>query len=307
MLAQRAGMLAKIRTFMEERGIMEVETPVMDRAGNPDPNIQSLITRRHTGRLVPDTLYLHTSPEFAMKRLLASGSGPIYQICKVFRDEQPGRLHQPEFTMLEWYRPGFNHHDLMDETADLLQFLGLSGGERMSYGEAFAAYCGIDPHLGANADLQTLAEQCGLVARGNNRSQLLDFLFSHQLLPRLEQQHALFLYDFPACQAALARIRDGRPAVAERFELIINCMEIANGYNELTDYNEQDSRFIQEHKKRQELGLEALPADNKLLAALSHGLPDCAGVAVGLDRLLMCLSGARNIDEVLAFPLSELP
>lgn len=306
-LEQRANLLRGIRKFMEARDIMEVETPVLDPAGNPDPSIESLKTaaKMNTGA-APVPFYLHTSPEFAMKRLLAAGSGPIYQVCKVFREEQPGRLHQPEFTLLEWYRPGFDHHDLMDETEDLLRMLGYTDCDRASYADVFLEYCDTDPHRATDTKLQQLAARSGLATGNNNRGVLLDFLFSHCVLPQTGRERPLFIYDFPVCQAALARIRrTGSTAVAERFELIINCMEIANGYNELTNYSEQKSRFEKENNRRLESSLEPVPVDVRLLAALQAGLPDCAGVALGLDRLLMCLAGSDNIADVLAFPFAE--
>ena len=302
-LVSRAKLLRQIRDFMDARGILEVETPILDRAANSDPNIQSLSTTVGGGSAIPLRRYLHTSPEFPMKRLLADGAGPIYQIVRVFRDDAVGRFHQPEFSMLEWYRLGMDHHGLMTEVESLLQTLGLPAVRRRTYLEAFMEHCGLDPHQAGIDELQDCARGLGLASMEGSRPILLDFLFSHGVAPQLGDT-PVYIYDYPVCQSALARIRDGRPALAERFELFINCIEIANGYNELKDYNEQEYRFLQDNERRCERKLEPMPLDQKLLAALRSGLPDCAGVAVGLDRLLMVLCGAKRIEEVLAFPHS---
>lgn len=295
-LEKRALLLQQIREFMAARSILEVETPILDSFGNPDPNIDALTTVQHG-------YYLHTSPEFAMKRLLVSGSGAIYQIAKVFRDGEWGKLHQPEFTMLEWYRPGFDHHDLMDEMDELLQHLKIAKPERISYEEIFTRVCGFNPHLVSVAELQNHASSVGLQSVTEERSQLLDFIFSHRVSPKLGIKTPLFIYDFPGCQAALARIRvDDESTVAERFELFINGIEISNGYNELNDKYEQESRFMQENKIRQARGLPTVSIDTRLLSAMTEGMPACAGVAMGLDRLLMVMTGSEVIQDVIAFP-----
>jgi lysyl-tRNA synthetase class 2 len=294
MLEARARLLAAIRAFMAERDILEVETPALSPYGNPDPHLENLTAGDY---------YLQTSPEFAMKRLLAAGSGSIYQICRVFRGGESGRRHQPEFTLLEWYRTGFDHHDLMDEVNALLLTLGLAGAERLPYAEVFQAGAGLDPHRAADAELADKALDLGLAGSGWDRAALLDFLFSHEVMPELGRECPCLVYDFPACQAALARIRPGEVPVAERFELFIKGMEIANGYNELTDVSEQESRFREENRRRRDRGQPAIAADARLLAALAAGLPACAGVALGLDRLLMTLTGADDIHAVLAFPI----
>lgn len=304
-LAARADLLRRVRAFMERRGVLEVETPILDVSGNTDPNIESLRAGIRHGHTRPRQLYLHTSPEFPMKRLLAAGAGPIYQIVRVFRDDPIGRLHQPEFTMLEWYRPGLDYHDLMAELEDLLCELGLPAAQRLTYGSAFTSHCGLDPHSASLEELQAAATESGLASSEDDLSVLLDFLFSHAVAPRLGEA-PVFVYDYPVCQAALARIREGDPPVAERFELFLDCIEIANGYNELTDYIKQYSRFLRDNERRSRRGLETIPVDNKLIAAMRHGLPECAGVAVGLDRLLMVIRGAKRIDDVLAFPHSGL-
>lgn len=288
---------------MERRGIMEVETPILDVSGNTDPNIECLSANIRHGGAGPRQFYLHTSPEFPMKRLLAAGAGPIYQIVRVFRDDPIGRLHQPEFTMLEWYRLGFDHQHLMTELEELIRALGLPAVRRITYGAAFVTHCGLDPHTAGIEELQAAAAGHGLASTEDDRSVLLDFLFSHAVAPRLGEA-PIFVYDYPVCQAALARIREGDPQVAERFELFLDCIEIANGYNELTDYLKQDSRFLRDNERRARRGLETMPVDDKLIAAMRHGLPECAGVAVGLDRLLMAMLGVKRIDDVLAFPHS---
>ena len=304
MLEQRAGMLARIREFMAQRSILEVETPILSPAGNPDPNIPSLTTTvNFPQRQEPGTYYLHTSPEFHMKRLLAAGSGPIYQITKVFSDQEAGRIHQPEFTMLEWYRPGFDQQMLMDEVTELLAALGLAGNERYPYARLFADHTGLNPHTCDLLALQEQARTLGLQTTSVDRSLLLDVVFSHAVAPHLGREQPLFIYDYPACQAALARIRRDDVAVAERFELFIGGMEIANGYHELCDSAEQSQRFDRENAVRAQRGLTPMPVDEQLLAALRHGLPDCAGVALGLDRLLLALTGNRELTQVITFPV----
>lgn len=305
-LKKRARLLEEIRTFMRDREILEVETPILNPGGNPEPHLQSLVTRLNATTSDKGTaLYLHTSPEFGMKRLLASGSGSIYQICKVFRDAETGRYHQPEFTMLEWYRVGFDQHDLMDEIDELLVVLGSSAARRVTYNEVFHQYTGLDAHAAGDDVLLRKAQELGLSAANADRSLLLDFLFSSQVAPRLGRAGPCFVHDFPACQAALARIRrENGTELAERFELFINGIEIANGYNELTSYSEQESRFEQDNRRRMDLGLPAIPWDPDLIAALRAGMPDCAGVALGIDRLLMVLAGVDALEDVLTFPLT---
>lgn len=293
MLQKRARLLASLRAFMAARGIMEVETPLLGDYGNPDPHLHSLAAGAQ---------YLHTSPEFAMKRLLAAGSGPIYQICKVFRAGEIGTRHQPEFTLLEWYRPGFDHHRLMDEMDALLRDLGLKTATREAYARLFQAHAGLDPHAARESDLAGAAESLGLAGGGHDRAELLDFLFSRQVAPQLGRDRPCLVHDFPASQAALARLRPGPVPLAERFELFIDGIEIANGYNELTDISEQNSRFEADNQRRRERGLPVMAPDPLLHAAVAAGLPDCAGVALGVDRLLMALAGARSIHDVLAFP-----
>lgn len=303
-LRERARLLGLIRQFFAERDVLEVETPAMAHAGASDVHIASLVTHSRDGR----RLYLQTSPEFAMKRLVAAGSGPVYQVCKAFREGESGRLHNPEFTLLEWYRPGFDEHALMDELDELLiRVLGTgSSKRRMTYKQACVAFGDFDPFEASTPMLLEHADGRGLrVPREDvgDRDLLLDFLFSHVVQPALRGQ--VFVYDYPASQAALARVRASRPPVAERFELFLDGIEIANGYHELADADEQRRRFNADGDTREERGLEHMPMDVRLIAALEHGLPDCAGVAVGLDRLFMIAAGETSIEAVIAFPTSR--
>lgn len=303
-LKLRAGLLESIRRFFNERGVMEVETPLLAATTVTDPHIDSLESL-YKGR----RLFLQSSPEYAMKRLLAAGSGPIYQICKAFRDGEEGPRHNPEFTLLEWYRPGFDHHALMDELEELVrQLLDLGTGSRISYADIFEELIGLDPHTAEHEPLAVAAIELGLSpasAASLDRDGCLDFIFSQQVQPALERGRPVFIHDFPVSQAALARIRPGSPAVAERFELFINGVELANGYHELTDGDVQAERFSSDQAKRGRLGLPAVEPDSRLLAALRYGLPACAGVALGLDRLLMVMVGAQRLEEVIAFPVSR--
>ena len=308
-LAARAALLAGIRKFFSRVGVLEVETPVCSARATTDPALKSLETV-FTGPGAPsgNRLYLHTSPEFPMKRLLAAGSGPIYQICKVFRDGESGRLHNPEFTLLEWYRPGYDLDAMMRETAELVNALlpQPRSLDRLSYGEAFRRHLGIDPHVGTGGELQEAAIRAGIAGADAlelpDRDAWLDLLLTHAVEPHLGQGNLTLLYDYPASQAALARVRSGEPPVAERFELYADGVELANGFYELADAQEQRRRFEADLERRQREGKEPVPMDENLLAALESGLPDCSGVALGVDRLLMLITGARHIDAVLAFP-----
>ncbi|MES9960602.1 MAG: EF-P lysine aminoacylase EpmA [Sedimenticola sp.] len=312
MLKARASLLEQVRSFFRQAGVLEVETPACSVHGTTDPAIDS-ITGRYTGPGAPRgrTLYLHTSPEFPMKRLLAAGSGPIYQVCKVFRDGESGRLHNPEFTLLEWYRPGFDHHRLMDEVERLV--LSLFDAplrvERMSYGEVFQKYLAIEPHHATAEMLRQAALQQQVPGADSlelpDRDAWLDLLMSHCIESQLGQGGLCFIYDYPASQASLSRIRNDEPPVAERFELYMDGLELANGFHELSDATEQRKRFEQDLEKRADSGKPPVPMDEHLLAALEQGLPSCAGVALGIDRLLMRVTGATHVDQVLAFPIDR--
>lgn len=296
-LRQRAELLAAIRIFMDSREVLEVETPLLSCAAVSDPALQSYAVQHGD-----TTRYLQTSPEFAMKRLLAAGSGPIYQITRVFRDDERGRWHHPEFTLLEWYRPAFSVNDMLDEIDDLLNHLQFPAAKRCTYAALFEEALDIDPHTANRRRLQQRAEAHGLGSRDLSHAQLLDFLFSETVMPLLKQYRCSIVQDFPVQQAALARIRPGRPPVAERFELFIDGIEIGNGFHELSDAAEQRHRFLADQTERQRRCLPRRPLDERFLAAIEAGLPDCCGMAVGLDRLLMLKAGVTHIDEVLAFP-----
>lgn len=305
-LRERARILAGIRAFFAERGILEVETPILSRAGVCDPQLTSLASHFiGPGHGAGLPLYLHTSPEYAMKRLLAAGSGPIYQICRVFRQGEVGRRHNPEFTMLEWYRPHWDHHRLMDEVEALVApILGLSGpARRLDYRAAFLEYAAIDPLSADLSALRACAERlgCGGIEMGEARDGWLDLILSHHIEPQLGQDGLCFLQHYPASQAALARLSPEDPRLAERFELYYQGIELANGFHELSDAAEQRRRFEADGLQRKGIGLDTPPIDEHLLAALEHGLPDCAGVALGLDRLIMLALGKTHISEVLAF------
>ena len=307
-LRRRAAVIAAIRAFFAGKDILEVDTPVMSNAAVSDPYIDTIECRYQplVGGDV-EMKYLQSSPEYAMKRLLASGSGPIYQISKAFRNGEVGRRHNPEFSMLEWYRPGFDHRQLMTEVAELLlPLLGLSEAVEYSYAQVFEAHLGIDPHSAGVAELRAIAaEHIDSSYEDDNRDNWLNLLMSHVIEPRLASEGAVFVYDYPASQAALAKVSEdaqGR-AVAERFELFVHGVELANGYHELTDATEQARRFAADNLQRGEEGLPQRPVDDLLIAALESGMPDCAGVAVGIDRLVMQAIGTDNIADVIAFPL----
>lgn len=273
--------------------MLEVETPLLCQYGVTDPYIDSFECQ---GR------YLQTSPEYAMKRLLAEGSGPIYQLCKAFRLEEAGRFHNPEFTMLEWYRPGFDHHDLMNETAALLeQCLGGNRAIKKSYHEVFLEHAGIDPHT---ADTDTLKHICAQLHIHNldsitDRDTLLQLILSEHIEAKLGLDAPLMIYDYPASQAALAKIRPGTPAVAERFEVYVQGIELANGFHELTDAKEQYQRFVTNQTERQQANKATMAIDPYFINALEKGIGQCAGIALGVDRLLMLQSNSSSIDAVM--------
>lgn len=307
-LQARARLYRQIREFFDARAVMEIEAPVMGAAAVTDPHIESV-----SARCDGCTYYLQTSPEFAMKRLLAAGSGPIYALGKVFRNGgEHGRRHNPEFTLLEWYQPGWNDQQLMDEVEALLTHLqpGLEV-TRLSYREWFQAHLAVDPHTASAAELAAIARSRIEIdvdgPEAEDRDLWLDLLVTHELEATLGPG-LTFVYDYPQSQAALARIEpDARgQRVARRFEAFIGGMELANGYWELTDAEEQRRRFAADRARREALGQTPHAGDPKLLAALEQGLPDSAGVALGVDRLLMCLHGAGSISEVIPFDLDAL-
>lgn len=307
-LRARAKMYAQIRQFFAERSVLEVETPVLSQAGVTDVHLASVQAQRHVlGKR--QTHYLQTSPEFAMKRLLASGSGPIYQICKVFRDDEHGRKHNSEFSMLEWYRPGFSLKDLMHEVTDLLnavlaQRFGQVRPAILSYKHAFMDRLDLNP---LQASLKELKECCSRVGLnldlGDDRLGYMDLLFSHVVEPSLGFDAPVFLTDFPPELASLAKTRSDEDGelVAARFELYIEGLELANAYDELIDAEVLRSRFAADNAERAKLGLHVMPVDEYLLAALPQ-MPECSGIALGVDRLLMIAAEQMRLDQVIAFP-----
>ncbi|MGH8505175.1 MAG: EF-P lysine aminoacylase EpmA [Stenotrophobium sp.] len=297
-LKARTEMYGSVRAFFSARGVLEVDTPILSAHATVDRHIESFA-------VASPALWLQTSPEFAMKRLLAAGSGPIWQISHVFRREELGRYHNPEFTLLEWYRPGFDHHRLMDEVEELLHALGVAGAsfERLTYREAFQRYAGLDPFTAGLDQLGSQVPVDNVSARqAQDRDFWLDIIMSARVGPQLGVKAPVFLHDFPATQAALARVRSG---VAERFELFWQGIELANGFHELTDADEQQARFEADQIWRKERGHAVPPFDRNLIDALHSGLPPCAGVALGLDRLLMLQLQLPDVASTLAFDASR--
>jgi len=311
----RATLLARIRSFFAQNGVLEVDTPALSRFGCTDPAIESFRSAyrgSHSADGLP--LYLHTSPEFFMKRLLAAGCGPIYQLAHVFRNGESGRRHNPEFMMLEWYRPGMDHHALMDEIEVLLAF-ALEGffdyrpAKRISYRQWFLDATGLDPWSDSvSAFRQFAGQQLDAMPAGMDDDELdpwLDLLVTHWLEPRHADQ-ALFVVDYPTSQAALARIREEPLAVAERFELFLHGVELANGFHELLDAGQQCQRFKNENRVREQSGQASVDYDEHLVAALQSGLPDCSGVAIGFDRLVMLAAGLAELDAAMPFSFQRV-
>ncbi len=298
-LRQRAEIIKKIREFFAARNVLEVETPLLSHAGVTDPHVHSI-----TAHFAEKKRYLQTSPEYAMKRLLAAGSGPIYQISKAFRYDETAKFHNPEFTMLEWYQPGYDHHLLMNEMDALLQtILKTPPAERLSYAAAFENYVGINPHaIETSALAQCVQQKIQLASVVDDRNTLLDLLLTHCIEPHIGQHRPVFLYDFPVTQAALAKVRyDEIPPVASRFEVYFKGIELANGFHELQNAAEQRERFEKDLQYRAQNNMTLVPIDENFLAALTAGLPDCAGVALGVDRLIMLSLQCATIAEVMSF------
>ncbi len=310
LLHLRAQLLADIRQFFADRSVLEVETPLLGHSIGTDPQLEFFATEYC---LSPQrkTLFLQTSPEFAMKRLLAAGSGSIYQIGKAFRNGELGRFHNPEFTMLEWYRVGFTLPQLMDEIAELIGGLfsgqSLQETQRISYQGAFVSFTGLDPLVFSYQQYCAFARECELSEAvaicGHDHALWLDLIFSHKVQPHLGDNALCMVYGYPACQSSLAKINVQDARITERVELFINGVELGNGYHELTDATEQSRRFDKELAIRQQQKLPVTVKDVRLIAALESGVPECSGMAIGLDRLLMLLSGSASIDEVLSFPI----
>ncbi|MDN3520271.1 EF-P lysine aminoacylase EpmA [Halomonas ramblicola] len=306
-LRERARRLAEVRAFFAARGVLEVETPVLGHGGSTDVHLASLSTRATTpaGR---ERLWLQTSPEFHMKRLLAAGSGPIFQLARSFRDGEVGRRHNLEFTLLEWYRPGFSLDELIGETVALVEaVLGCDPGppRRRRYRELFRERLGLDPFTVGLPELKRLAGERGGLDMGEaGRDDCLDLLMSLEIEPHLGRDGLDVVVDYPASQAALARRhRDPEDGawVASRFEFYLEGLELANGYDELTDAKEQAARFAADNAARRAVGLTEVDVDERLLAALAHGMPAGSGVALGLDRLIQLALGKASVAEVMAF------
>lgn len=308
-LRHRARMLAAARACFAEAGVLEVETPLLSHAAVTDFHLESVPAEvAGQGRM-----YLHTSPEYPMKRLLAAGIGDCYQVCRVFRDGERGSNHNPEFTMIEWYRLDFDAGRLMDDVESLIRRM-LSGlrelpaAERVTYREAVQELGGADPMTASAGELAAALRQHGIsvpVSGLEDRDALLDLLVSIAVGPRLGHDRPVFVHDYPASQAGLARIRAADFPVADRFELYLDGLELANGFHELADAGEQRRRFEADLAARAAHARLPRPMDEPFLAALAHGLPDCSGVALGFDRLVMAACGLSSIDEALAFPVER--
>ena len=306
-LRLRAELYALLRRFFAERGVLEVETPVLSSAANTDANVESFSLRFDGPGAAGDAArWLRTSPEFPLKRLLAAGVGDCYELGRVFRNGEAGKRHNPEFTMLEWYRVGMNHHQLMDEVSELLKAALTLAGRRAtvretSFRQLYQDKFGFDPLLAPEEELRSPLQVYGIDPAGLNRDDWLDLLMTHLVQPTIPANRILLVYDYPASQCALARVRAGDPPVAERFEVFLGPLEVANGYHELNDAAEQRQRFEADLARRRARNAATPPIDERLLAGLPK-LPACAGVAMGVDRLLMAMMGSDKISDVVAFP-----
>jgi lysyl-tRNA synthetase class 2 len=305
-------MLHDIRHFFLERRVLEVETPLLGCCTGTDPQL-AFFSTEYDRPPEQQRLFLQTSPEFAMKRLLAAGSGSIYQICKAFRNGESGRFHNPEFTLLEWYRVGCTLPQLMDETEALFAALfkthHLQATQRVSYQAIFRQFTSLDPLQFCYQDYSAYAAGHGLPEAvalcGEDHLLWLDVLFSHKIQPFLGNNSLCMVYGYPACQSSLARINADNPLTVDRVEVFMNGVELGNGYYELLDADEQESRFNKEIHSRQEQKLPSVTKDQRLLAALASGVPECSGIAIGLDRLLMLLGHQPHIHDTLSFPVDR--
>lgn len=311
-LCRRAAMLAELRAFFAQRNVLEVETPLLSAETTLDLHLESPRSEVEAPGFPKRQMYLQTSPELAMKRLLAAGSGSIYQVCKAFRAGERGRWHNPEFTILEWYRVGWDHHRLMREVVALIETL-LAGSHRFDdavyarYGELMNRHAGVDPHDTPTRTLRQAVERSSSPQNAGDldRDDLLSRLFVEQVEPHFLPDRVTVVFDYPASQAAMARLSATDSRTAERFEAYLGAIELANGYGELSDPVEQRQRLERDLARREETG-RALPSiPSRFLAALKEGLPNCAGVALGFDRLLGLDLGARKIDELIAFPIER--
>ena len=311
---KRSRILQQIRQFFVERDVVEVETPSLSQGTVTDIHLEGLTCRYSFLDDSPvsqsTSLYLQTSPEFHMKRLLASGYGSIFQIAKAFRHEEFGRFHNPEFTLLEWYRVGFNHFDLMDEVAALLMtVLNCAEPIKKTYQTLFIEHVALDPLIASRNDLLELINTNNKLSdwllKEHDNDILLQFIFSEIIEPKIGCNAPCFVYDFPRSQASLAQLCPSDNRVAQRFECYYQGIELVNGFNELTSYEDQIERFQDDNKKRKKLGLEAKRIDNNFISALTYGLPQCSGVALGVDRLIMLALKVDKIEQVISFPITN--
>ncbi len=310
LLHLRAQMLIKIRNFFQQRSVLEVETPLLCHATGTDPQLDFFSSES----IQNQAMFLQTSPEFAMKRLLAAGSGSIFQICKAFRKGESGRFHNPEFSILEWYRVGFSLHQLMDEVTELLNevlpgFCPKNTVNKISYVELFTQVTGLNPlqfcqkSYSSYVTKNALGDAISLC--GNDHAMWLDFIFSHKVQTTLNNQALCLVFSYPSIQSSLARLNKENPMIADRFEVFINGVEIGNGFFELADAKEQEIRFDNENISRKTKGLVQVKKDQLFLDALRSGLPDCSGIALGLDRLLMIMTNSKSLNNVLTFPFER--
>ncbi len=313
-LRLRAKVYAIIRQFFAERNIWEVDTPLLAQTSVTACYIDSFALNYFSADSPNKILYLQTSPEYAMKRLLAAGSGSIYQLTKAFREEASGRMHQPEFSMLEWYRVDTDVASFMDELYQLVCTVFATANQhtlpspiKLTYQQLFLKYLNIDPLTAKTNELIHCATRHGIATVAGlseeDRDGWLSLLMSHMIEPKLQEIPALFIEQFPASQAALAKLHPEDNRVALRFEFYLYGVELANGFHELTDKEEQEKRFVADNANRLKMGKPEIPIDHYLLAALEYGLPNCVGVALGIDRLLMSVLGKTQIREVIAFPI----
>lgn len=309
-LRLRAELYALIRRYFAERKVLEVETPILSSAGNTDPNIESFQLQFLGPRSAGAGMrWLRTSPEFPLKRLLAAGIGDCYELGRVFRNGEAGKRHNPEFTMLEWYRVGWTHHELMDECAELVKDALHLAGRRatirdVSFRQLYQDSFGFDPLTASEGELRGPLAVYDINPDGLTRDDWLDLLMTHLIQPTIPANRILLVYDYPASQCALATIKHGDVPIAERFEVYVGPLELANGYHELNDAGEQRERFGRDLSTRQKRASVQPPVDERLLAALPK-LPACAGVAMGVDRLLMAMMGSDKLGDVLAFPFDR--
>ncbi|MFL0805401.1 MAG: EF-P lysine aminoacylase GenX [Agarilytica sp.] len=297
-LQRRAALLANLRRFFFDKKVLEVDVPLLGASTVTDVHLSA-----PSATIARQTHYLQTSPEFFMKRLLAAGSGDVYYLGKAVRDDEVGRYHNPEFTMLEWYRLGYSDARLIDEVCELFRFLSIAEScRRISYRSLFLDYYSVDPHLASAKDLEKIARShMEFSWEEDAKSTWLDLLFSHGIEPNL--QALTVVYDYPECQSALAKVSEDETGttVAKRFEVFWRGIELANGYWELTDADLQRARFEDDLSTRKVLGMAQPEIDEKLMAAMKAGLPECAGIALGVDRLLLALTEQESLDEVMPF------